>query len=181
MRLPYVDPADPNAFKTAEEKAIVSRVEARRAPRPLQPLDLTLLHSPAFADGWNSFLGAVRTRTSLSDDIREIAICRVAVCNKAWYEWGHHAPLAKAGGVSEEGMKILAEEEPAKKKGEPGLTEKQWAVIDYTDAMTRNVAVEQEIFDELKKHFSDQEVVEVTGTVSAVQQRSRSFMQHAKR
>lgn len=89
MRLPYVDPSSPEAFTTPEEKAIVERVEARRAPRPLQPLDLTLLHSPSVADGWNSFLGAVRTKTGLKDDVREIAICRVAIINQAWYEWGH--------------------------------------------------------------------------------------------
>lgn len=164
MRLPYVDATDPNAFPSPEEAAIVARVRERRAPRPLQPLDLTLLHSPAVADGWNSFLGAVRTKTSLADDVREIAICRVAVCNEAWYEWAHHAPLAKAGGVSDDGMKILEESVLAGKKG-PELTEKQWAVVHYTDAMTREVSVKDDIFAELKKYFSDQEVVEVTATV----------------
>jgi alkylhydroperoxidase family enzyme len=114
------------------------------------------------ADGWNSFLGAVRTKTSLPDDIREIAICRVAVINKAWYEWAHHAPLAKSGGVSEAGMKVLGEQEPV---GE-GLSIKQWAVVHYTDSMTRDVAVKDEVFAELRKHFNEQEVVEVTATVS---------------
>lgn len=166
MRLPYVDATDPNAFTTPEEHAVVDRVRARRAPRPLQPLDLTLLHSPAVADGWNSFLGAVRTKTSLADDVREIAICRVAVCNEAWYEWAHHAPLAKAGGVSDDGMKILEESVLSGKNA--GLTEKQWAVVHYTDAMTKDVAVKDDIFSELKKHFSDQEVVEITATVRQV-------------
>jgi alkylhydroperoxidase family enzyme len=166
MRLPYVDPSDPNAFTGPEEAAIVSRVRARRAPRPLQPLDLTLLHSPAVADGWNSFLGAIRTKTSLSDDVREIAICRVAVINEAWYEWAHHAPLAKAGGVSDEGLRILGETDLGGKSGSSELTEKQWAVVYYTDAMTRDVAVKDEAFEALKKHFSEQEVVEVTATVS---------------
>jgi alkylhydroperoxidase family enzyme len=165
MRLPY---ADPSSLTAAEDRAVVSRVEARRAPRPLQALDLTLLHSPAVADGWNSFLGAIRTKTSLPADVREIAICRVAVCNQAWYEWMHHAPLAKEGGVSEEGMKILGEPEldATRRKGGDALTDRQWAVIAYSDAMTRGVAVEQEVFDGLKKHFSDKEVVEITATVS---------------
>ena len=144
----------------------MSRVRARRAPRPLQPLDLTLLHSPAVADGWNSFLGAIRTKTSLNDDVREIAICRVAVINEAWYEWAHHAPLAKAGGVSDEGLRILGETDLGGKSGSPELTEKQWAVVYYTDAMTRDVAVKDEAFETLRKHFSEQEVVEVTATVS---------------
>ncbi|TVY49736.1 hypothetical protein LOCC1_G000627 [Lachnellula occidentalis] len=163
MRLPY---KDPETLTSPEDTAIVDRVRARRTPRPLQALDLTLLHSPAVADGWNSFLGAIRTKTSLADDIREIAICRVAVVNEAWYEWGHHAPLAKAGGVSDEGMKLLGEKELDGKK-EGGLSEKQWAVVGYTDAMTRSVKVDDAVFAELKKHFSEQEVVEITATVAA--------------
>jgi alkylhydroperoxidase family enzyme len=167
MRLPYIDPSSPSAFPTAEEQAIVARVRARRSPRPLQALDLTLLHSPSVADGWNSFLGAVRTKTSLSDDVREIAICRVAVINQAWYEWAHHAPLAQAGGVTEEGMKILGEKELGGLNGGNGLNEKQWAVVRYTDAMTRDVRVTDDVFEGLKNHFSGQEVVEVTATVRA--------------
>lgn len=166
MRLPYVDATDPNAFTSPEEVAIVSRVRARRAPRPLQALDLALLHSPAVADGWNSFLGAIRTKTSLSDAVREVAICRVAVVNEAWYEWGHHAPLAKAGGVSDEGLKILGDIDLLGKTDGAELSAKLWAVVRYTDAMTEEVTVNSEIFDELKKHFTDQEVVELTATVS---------------
>jgi len=166
MRLPYIDPSDPKTFTTPDEQAIVERVRARRAPRPLQALDLTLLHSPAVADGWNSFLGAIRTKTSLADDVREIAICRVAVINQAWYEWGHHAPLAKDAGVSDEGMKLLKEGNLTGSNG-GGLSDKQWAVVKYTDAMTRDVVVKDEVFEELKKHFSSQEVVEITGTVAA--------------
>jgi len=165
MRLPYVDTKD-EKFSSPEAAAIVSRVEERRAPRPLQALDLTLLHSPNIADGWNSFLGAVRTKTSLPDDLREIAICRVAILNQAWYEWGHHAPLAQAGGVSEAGMKLLKESNLDGETG-AGLNAKQWAIVRYTDAMTRSVTVKDEIFEELKKHFTDQEIVEFTATVAA--------------
>lgn len=45
----------------------------------------------------NSFLGAIRTKTSLSTSVRETAICRVAVLNKAWYEWESHSPILKSG------------------------------------------------------------------------------------
>ncbi|KAF4976178.1 hypothetical protein FZEAL_7118 [Fusarium zealandicum] len=160
MRIPYV--SNPPPTKTEEEAAIVKRVEERRAPRPLQSLDLALLHSPSVADGWNSFLGAVRTKTSLSDDLRELAICRVAVCNKAWYEWKHHAPLAAKGGVSEDGLEAIKQDtlgdQPA------ALSKKQWAVILYTDEMTRNVHVKDATFDHLREFFNEQEIVEITAT-----------------
>lgn len=110
-------------------------------------------------------MGAVRTKTSLEDDVREIAICRVAVCNKAWYEWAHHAPLAKAGGVSDEGMKLLEMDKIPQDAA--GLSPKQMAVIAYSDAMTILVSVPNDIFDALKQHFTDKEIVEITATVAA--------------
>jgi alkylhydroperoxidase family enzyme len=164
MRLPYVP--NPPPTTTEAEAAIVARVAARRYPRPLQALDLTLLHSPTIADGWNSFLGAVRTQTTLSDDIREIAICRVAVLNGALYEWEHHAPLARKGGVSDEGIKVLGVEgEIDDTEGKDALSEKQWAVVRYTDAMTKGVKVPDRVFGDVKRHFNDREVVEITATV----------------
>ncbi|KAL6399588.1 putative carboxymuconolactone decarboxylase protein [Ilyonectria robusta] len=105
MRVPYI--SNPPPVASPEEEAIVAAIAARRHPRPLQPLDLALLHSPTIANGWNTFVGAVREHTSLPDDLRELAICRIAVVNRAWYEWMHHAPLAVKAGVSSEAMEKL--------------------------------------------------------------------------
>lgn len=178
MRLSYVP--DPPPASSPEEQAIVDRIRARRDPRPLQALDLTLLHSPPVADGWNAFLGAVRTRTALPADLREIAISRVAVVNRAWYEWMHHAPLAEAAGVSREGMEVVKREAGAlvlalgdggdggdggNGRAPPGLTEKQWAVVCYTDEMTRNVQVRDETFRRMRELFGEREMVEITATV----------------
>lgn len=75
---------------------MIERVRARRVKAGhdgLVELDKVLLYNRAVANGWNEFLGAIRTGTSLAPDIREFIICRVAVLNGAEYEWGHHAPL----------------------------------------------------------------------------------------
>ncbi|KZZ91050.1 Carboxymuconolactone decarboxylase [Moelleriella libera RCEF 2490] len=166
MRIPYV--ANPPEASSPAEADIIKRIQARRAPRPLQSLDLALLHSPPFADGWNSFMGAVRTKTSLAADLRELAICRVAVCNKAWYEWKHHAPLAVEAGVSEAGLEAIKAEGDLRGAQQPAaLNDKQWAVLVYTDQMTRNVQVADETFAQLKDLFNDKEVVEITGTIAA--------------
>ncbi|KAK5987482.1 hypothetical protein PT974_11612 [Cladobotryum mycophilum] len=162
MRLPYV--SDPPPTSSPEEEAIVQRTRDRRAPRPLQLLDLALLHSAPVTDGWNSFIGAIRTRTSLADDIREIAISRVAYVNKAWYEWNHHAPLVVQAGVDPSLLDALKQDELSEKPA--GLNDKQWAVLLYTDEMTRNVEVKDETFALLHKQFSDKEVVEITATVA---------------
>ncbi|KAK4104363.1 hypothetical protein N658DRAFT_505085 [Parathielavia hyrcaniae] len=176
MRLPYV--ANPPPTTSPEDEAIVQRILARRAPRPLQPLDLALLHAPPVADGWNAFLGAVRTRTSLPADLRELAISRVAVVNRAWYEWAHHAPLAEQAGVSREGMEVVKREgelvllgggvgEEEGERADVGvLTERQWAVVCYTDEITRNVQVRDGTFARLRELFTEREVVEITATIA---------------
>ncbi|KAK8095615.1 4-carboxymuconolactone decarboxylase family protein [Apiospora kogelbergensis] len=175
MRIPYTaDP--PPADTSAEDLQIVERVRARRAPRPLQPLDLALLHAPPVADGWNSFLGAVRTRTTLPASVRELAISRVAVVNGAWYEWGHHAPLAAEAGVSQRALDDVVKGVPGEltdasvspeAREAVGLGAAEWAVLQVTDEMTRHVKVRDETFAELRKHFNEREVVEVVATVSA--------------
>jgi len=38
------------------------------------------------------------------------------------------------------------------------------AVIAYSDAMTILVSVPNDIFDALKQHFTDKEIVEITGS-----------------
>ena len=69
-----------------EIRANVEAVRARRGGHLLN-LDRMLLHSPELTRGWNSYLGAVRTRLSVSPRLREIAICTVAVLNQAEYEF----------------------------------------------------------------------------------------------
>ena len=48
-----------------------------------------------------------------------------------------------------------------------GLSEVQWAVVAYTDAMTKEVHVPDEIFAKLKRWFGEQEIVEITATIAA--------------
>jgi alkylhydroperoxidase family enzyme len=169
MRIPYSP--NPPQPQTPEEEAIVARVQARRAPRPLQPLDLALLHAPPLADGWNSFLGAVRTQTTIPADLRELAISRVAVVNTAWYEWAHHAPLAVAAGVAQDAMDWLKlqagdlAERAVAEEGRRRFSETQWAVLVIADEMTRKVRVSDQTFADVRQYFSEREVVEIVTTV----------------
>lgn len=89
--------------------------------------------------------------------------------NQAWYEWSHHAPLAAKGGVSEEGLELLKKDVLGNGEVEEGkkvLGDRIWSVVRYTDEMTRHVRVSDKVFDDLKRVFSEQEVVEITATVS---------------
>lgn len=176
MRLPYAPPTPP-ATAPASTHDIYTRIAARRHPRPLIPLDLALLHNPAIADGWNTLLGAIRTQTSLDPGVTELAVCRIAVLNGASWEWIAHAPLALKGGVTREALATVlaapvlvqggARGGKQEGGGEGGLSEMQWAVLAYTDAMTREVKVDDGVFDALRAWFDEREIVELTATVAA--------------
>ncbi|KAK3178810.1 hypothetical protein OEA41_000947 [Lepraria neglecta] len=184
MRLPYA-PSTPLTSSDLTTTAAYTQLSARRSPNPLLSLDLALLHSPAVASGWSSFLGAIRTQTSLPADIRELCICRVAILNGAYFEWEHHVPILKAeGGLSEEAVEEIKSRKvwrgweanvekdgsgDGKEEGEVGvgLSERQRAVLAYADAMTVGIKVSEEIFAWLRKSFDERKVVEITATVAA--------------
>ncbi|KAK0103338.1 hypothetical protein ONS95_005364 [Cadophora gregata] len=168
MRIAYVE-ASLEGLSQAD-LAVANRIRARRAPSPLQALDLTLLHSPTVANGWNSFLGSIRNETTLPAAIREILICRVAVINGARYEWDDHAPLAIQAGLSIEAMDLLKrrdlENVDRAQRVRAGLADKDWAALLLADEMTQNVKVRRETFSELQKHFGERELVEIIATIS---------------
>ncbi|KAF2825640.1 4-carboxymuconolactone decarboxylase-like protein [Ophiobolus disseminans] len=165
MRLNYV--SDLPNFTNPDDQAVVERVKQRRGEKGLIALDKTLLHAPPVADGWNSFLGAIRTKTSLSTAIRETAICRVAVLNKAWYEWESHSPILKSADDVTDAHVAAVLQSPAHSVNGGIQSDALGAVLSYTDAMTLNVTVPDEVFANLKKHFSEKEAVEITATVAA--------------
>lgn len=167
MRLPYA-PSTPPADAPPGTADVYERIAARRNPRPLIALDLSLLHSPPVADGWNSFLGAIRSRTIVNSGILELAVCRVAVLNNAVYEWNIHAPLALKGGIKPEELQVVRTL-PSTAEGDQSqlqssaLTAQQRAVLRYTDQMTRTVTVQDEVFAQLQTvGFNEREIVELT-------------------
>ena len=94
-RVPFV-----SGERTENESELVARIRARRGGTLLN-LDRMLLNSPAFAQGWNAHLGAVRRELALEPRLRELAVCAVAVLNGADYELEQHAPeFLRAGGTA---------------------------------------------------------------------------------
>lgn len=147
--------------------AVAEKIRRRRGGH-LTPLDGMLLHSPPFADGWNSLLGAIRGQSTLPPDIRELAVLRVAALNGAEYEWTAHEPVARQAGMTDEQLAAV-------RAGgdEAVLDERQRAVIAYTDAMTMDIAVPDELFVRVRTHFDERQVVELTVTVGAYNMVSR--------
>jgi alkylhydroperoxidase family enzyme len=155
-----------------EPKEIVNAIRTRRGGSLLN-LDRVLLHSPAFARGWNAFLGEVRTGLELSPKLRELAMCVVAVLNGAEYEFYHHAPeFVKAGGTAEQ-VEALRHLETSDHDVSV-FDEAERAAIRLTIEMTLDVQVSDATFSAMQSALqSDQLVVELVGVVATYNMVSR--------
>jgi 4-carboxymuconolactone decarboxylase len=128
-----------------------------------------LLHSPDVAAAWLELIGAVRWRTSLADATREIAIIRVAMLNGVDYVVQDHVPSqALKAGLTPAQCEALGDWEPSAL-----FDPAQRAVLAYADAMTLAVDVPDALFGELRRHFGERQVVELTVLVAAYNMQTR--------
>ncbi|MES2605158.1 MAG: carboxymuconolactone decarboxylase family protein [Pseudomonadota bacterium] len=160
MRLP---PAAANASRaTTEAEAQIIKSRGK-----ISPLYQLLLHSPPIATGWEALLTAVRRKSALAASLREMVILRVAVLNKAPYEFDAHTPLAREAGLSD--AKILA-------LGSGSLQPfdaREILVLEYCDVMTQQIHVSDELFARIRQQFDETGIVELTATIAAYNMVSR--------
>lgn len=158
--------------EVSDPKELVASIRARRGGRLLE-LDRMLLHSPAFARGWNAHLGAVRGELTVPAKLRELTICAVAALNGAEYEFLHHAPeFAKAGGTQ-------AQLDALRKLTVVGVDlapfdAAERAVIALTTEMTRAVRIGDETFAHARASLpNDQQLIELIGIIATYNMVSR--------
>ena len=150
----------------AELATIEASITAQRGNISL--LYQILLNSAPLAEGWEKMLTAIRNRSSVPPDIREMVILRVAVLNRAPFEFEAHAPVARKVGVTEAKLTALRDAQPG-----DVFTPLERAVFALTDAMTRDVQVPGALFEPLRAHFDTRALVELVATVAAYNMVSR--------
>jgi AhpD family alkylhydroperoxidase len=161
---PRVPPVVPGTH--SELAQIEASIQAERGEIPL--LYRVLLNSAPIAAGWEKMLTAVRNRSSLPAALREMVIIRIAVLNRAPYELEAHRPVAIACGVTEAKIEALRLPQPG-----TAFTPVERAVLALADAMTREVQVDDALFEPLRSHFDARSLVELVATVAAYNMVSR--------
>lgn len=164
-RIPYLP------SELAEPSALVTAIRARRGGALLE-LDRILLYSPPLAEGWNGFLGNVRTRLALAPRLRELAICLVAKLNGADYEFHHHAPLfLRSGGTQAQLDAIAGVGDGALPAA---LDEVGAAVARFTFESTRHVRVSDATFASTRAALGDDRLlVELVAVIASYNMVSR--------
>ena len=130
-----------------------------------------LLNSPPLAQGWEQLLTAIRNRSSVPADLREMVILRVAVLNRAPYEFEAHVPHALKAGMSQHKIDAMRDTHAASKADIFSAQER--CVLALTDTMTRNIEVPDSVFDPVKAHFNDHQLTDLVATVAAYNMVSR--------
>ena len=128
-----------------------------------------LLNSPALAESWFNHSNAVRWKTKLDGRLREIIIIRMGHLAGSQYVLRQHVPsLALADGLSLEECDALADW-----RGSKFFNARERAVLTYADTMTRDIKVPEAIFAEVKRHFDDRQVVELTVLIGTYNMNAR--------
>jgi len=145
----------------------IDRVKAERGK--LINLYRVLMNSPAVAAGWLDFNTVVRYKTSLDAALREMIILRVSLLNGAEYQAKiHGASHALHAGLTADQIAALSQWQDSKL-----FSPAQRAALAWTDAMTRQIDVPDALHDDLKQHFNDQAVTEITVLAGAYNMHTR--------
>ena len=163
---PRITPVVPGTRpELAAQEAKITAARGR-----VSPLYQILLNSPPIADGWEQMLSAVRNRNSLPATLRELVILRVAVLNRATYEFDAHAPIALAAGVSQTAVDATRSVPLA---DDAAFSAVERIALQLTDSMTRDIEVPDALFDEVQKYFNAQGKIDLVATIAAYNMVSR--------
>ena len=145
-----------------ELSELIAKIKGARGGRLINIYRL-MLHSPALASAWFDLNQAVRYGTEIDGQCRELAVIRVAILNNVEYVIRAHGPAyALKEGLTPEQVAALSDWQPSDL-----FDEKQRALLAYTDAVTRDIDVPHAVFVDVRKHFSERQVVELTMLIGA--------------
>ena len=165
-RISYIEEKD-----HPELADLIGKVRAGRRGTLINVYKL-LLHAPPLAACWLEMIGTARFKTELDGRLREIAIIRVAYLNGVDYVVKQHVPELSV----KEGLPKVESDALADWQDSLFFSARERAALAYTDAMTRDIAVPDKVFDALQPHFSERQIVELTVLIGIYNMHTRVFM-----
>ena len=119
-----------------------------------------LAHSPAVFRHAYGMVLALRESGTLPRRLIEIVVVATSAANRCRYCVGHHAPVLEAEGLARETVERILEPEV------PGLDRLERLVRDYALLVNeRPWGIADKVFTELRRHFDERQIVELTARV----------------
>lgn len=163
MRMDPVVPGTQPGLAEQERRILADRGR-------ISPLYRVLLNSPPIAHGWEQMLSAVRNRSTVPPDVRELVILRVAVLNRAPYEFDAHVPHALAAGASQGAIDAMRE---VPLRADAPLSPVQRLAVQLADTMTRDIEVPDALHEAVYAAFGTRTQLDLVATVAAYNMVSR--------
>jgi 4-carboxymuconolactone decarboxylase len=140
-----------------ELEPIIAKIRSGRRGTVINVYKL-LLHTPAIAEVWLDLINAVRWKVDLDGRLREIVIIRVGYLNRCSYVVKQHVPLlALPEGLTQAECDALADW-----RASAFFDARERAVLAFVDASTRDVDIPDDVFEALRRHFNERQIVELT-------------------
>jgi len=156
-RVPLIDEKDHPELAEA-----IAKIKGARGGRLIHIYRL-MLHSPALATAWFDLNQAVRYGTEIDGRSRELAVIRVAILNEVEYVQRAHGPAyALKEGLTPDQVAALGDW-----RSSHLFNDQQRALLAYTDAMTREIDVPDDVFAEVRKYFTERQTVELSMLIGA--------------
>src|SRR5262249_34317079 len=137
-----------------EIAALIDKIKAGRRGGLLNVYKL-LLHAPPLAQTWLDHVGAGRWETALSGRLPGLLAVRIARGDDGPHLRG--PALAVAEGVTLAECDALADWRKAS-----AFSAAERAALAYADAMVTQTSVPDDVFAELKRHYDERAIVEIS-------------------
>jgi 4-carboxymuconolactone decarboxylase len=151
-----------------DQSVLIDRIKKGRRGNVINVYKM-LLHTPDIASVWLDLVNVVRWKVDLDDRLREIVIVRVGYLNRCAYVVNQHVPeLTAPAGLSKDECAALADWRTSS-----FFDARERAALAYADAMTRDIDVPEAVFAELRQHFNERQIVELTVLVGTYNMHTR--------
>lgn len=122
-----------------------------------------LANSPNGLRAFHGIAEFIRFKSRLDPRLRELAILMVGYLTRSPYEWSHHVEIGRRFGVSDADIRALTDEA----EGRPGNLEPlAKSVLKAAAEMTRDLAVSDATFAELRASLDNERIVDLVITIA---------------
>ena len=136
--------------------------ESKKAWGQVGTIAKTMGHKPNILKGFGALSNAIMSDDSVDKKLQEKIILRVSKINGCDYCVGAHTMMAKKVGLSDEEIKVCQLDNLE----DQNLKANELIALKYATEVTKNVSCSDETFNELKKHFNDEQIVQLTSLIA---------------
>jgi AhpD family alkylhydroperoxidase len=147
---------------------LVYRMTRRQYGRMMDPVAV-YAHAPSLLMGYGMYEQATAKQHRVEERLKALAECKAAAVVNCEFCVDIASHIARGSGLTDEQLLAL----PRYRESEC-FDERERLVLDYATAISRTPArVEDELFEQLRRHFDERQLVELTNAIAIENMRAR--------